>query len=422
MTQFLKGISAQGGFSPDAERGVSGGRKVLIFSTAYYPFVGGAEVAVKEITDRLTPLGGKDIQFDMITARLERKPVQRQGGSPKFERIGNVNVYRVGIGWPKFDKYLLAFFGHRFAQKLHKKNNYNLIWSIMASYGGFAAMFFKKKNPRTPFLLTLQEGDAPKYIKKRVGFLEKWFRRIFTNADYIQCISNFLADWAKEMGVKCPIEVVPNGVDIEKFKVFTKPGGARISNFKVEELRQKLGIKSDDKILITTSRLVPKNGVGDIIEALQYLPENIKFLIIGDGPLESDLKFKIKNLKLEDRVKFVGYVSHDDLPKYLYDSDIFIRPSLSEGMGNSFIEAMAVGVPVIATPVGGIPDFLKDRETGLFCEINNPRSIAEKVIIYFEDDELRKKIIANALEMVIKNYDWNLIVEKMRRIFKQNFV
>jgi len=74
-------------------------KKILIFSTAYFPFVGGAEVAVKEITDRV-----ENIKFDMITARMDRK-------LPRIERIGNIEVHRVGIGCKTIDKFLLLFFG-----------------------------------------------------------------------------------------------------------------------------------------------------------------------------------------------------------------------------------------------------------------------------------------------------------------------
>ena len=163
--------------------------------------------------------------------------------------------------------------------------------------------------------------------------------------------------------------------------------------------------------------MVKKNAVGDIIGAIKYLPENIRLIILGTGSLEEDLKFQTSNLKIEDRVSFLGHIDHRELPKYLASADIFIRPSLSEGLGSSFLEAMAVGLPVIATPVGGIPDFLKDGETGLFCEVINPKSIAEKVKVYLENNDLRKKIINNAREMVVKKYDWDLIAKKMRNIF-----
>jgi glycosyltransferase involved in cell wall biosynthesis len=370
---------------------INGVKKILIFSIAYYPLVGGAEVAIKEITERID-----DIYFDMITLHLNKK-------SPKFEKIGKINVYRVGG-----TKLFFPIIACLKATCLHKKNNYNLIWSIMAASAGFAALFFKLTHPKIPYLLTLQEGDPIPEIKRKVMLVYRLFKRIFTKADFIQAISNYLANWAREMGAKCPIEVVPNGVDIKKFSIF---------NFQFS--KNDLNLNENDKIIITTSRLVKKNAVDDVIDAMQYLPENIKFLILGDGPLEKNLKFKIKNLKLDGRVIFLGHVNHEDLPHYLKISDVFVRPSLSEGMGNSFIEAMAAGLPVIATPVGGIPDFLRDRETGLFCEVRNPKSIAEKVKIYLENNDLREKIITNARKLVNEKYDWNLIAGKMREIFKK---
>ncbi len=196
--------------------------------------------------------------------------------------------------------------------------------------------------------------------------------KIFKNVDRIQAISNFLADYGKNMGATCPISVVPNGVD---FKFFSQVP----SQSQIKALYHELGIDSFDTVLITTSRLVHKNGVGDIIDAMAYLPLSTKLIISGTGPLQKFLIEKTRLLKLEPRVKFVGFVPHREIPLYLHASHIFVRPSLSEGMGVSFVEAMAAGLPVVATPVGGIPDFLVDTKTGLFCEVENPKSIAEKV-------------------------------------------
>jgi len=374
-------------------------KKILIFSIAYIPFVGGAELAVKEITDRIS-----DIQFDMITLRFNKK-------WSKFERIGNVNVYRINTSKIFFP--LTSFLK---ARKLNKENKYDIIWSIMANRAGFAALFFKIFHPKIKFLLTLQEGDSLDYPKKQIGIfwilLKPLFIAIFSRADFIQVISKYLGNWARKMGAKKSVEVVPNGVDVDKFKT-------QISNLKIEELKRKMRIESDDKVLITTSRLVEKNAIGDIIEALKYLPNNIKFLILGKGPLEEKLKFKVLNFKFQDRVMFLGHVESQEIPNYLAISDIFVRPSLSEGLGSSFLEAMAAGIPVIGTNIGGIPDFLHDGETGLFCETRNPKNIAEKVKILLENNALRQKIIANAKDLIIKNYDWNLIAEKMKNIFNK---
>lgn len=279
----------------------------------------------------------------------------------------------------------------------------------MANYAGFAALFFKLLHPSVPFVLTLQEGDPISHIKRRVGLLYPLFKRIFTKADAITAISTYLADWAKAMGARRRVLVVPNGADRQKF---------RVESVKLkEERRKELGIGERDTVLVTASRLVKKNAVEDIIVALQFLPDSVKLLVAGSGPLEESLKLKVESLQLEEKVTFLGYVSHEELPASFSAADIFVRPSRSEGMGSAFIEAMAAGLPVIATPVGGITDFLRDGETGLFCEVGNPRSIAQKVEKLMKDKESREYIVRNASRMVEEHYDWTGIAERMKEVF-----
>lgn len=377
-------------------------KKILIFSTAYLPLVGGAEIAVKELTDRLV-----DFDFDLITARLKRTLA-------KQEKIGRVTVHRLGLGC-NFDKFLLPILGLIKAIRLNRKNNYMLSWAIMASFGALAAWLFKKINRRTPYLLTLQEGDSPEHIYSRAKWLGPYYKKMFTQADFITAISHYLKDFALKQGTMASIEIVPNGVDVKKFKVESL-------RFQVAELKNKLSIKDNEKVIITVSRLVEKNGVGDIIEAMRYLSASVKLLIIGEGELEASCRLQIVNCKLGDRVIMLGAIKNEEVPRYLALADVFVRPSISEGQGIAFLEAMASGVPVVATPVGGIVDFLRDGETGLFCEVNNPKSIAEKVKILLDNKELAETIKINAKELVVKNYDWNLLAEKMKTIFEKLLV
>jgi len=358
-------------------------KRVLIFSTAYLPLVGGAEIAVDEITKRLP-----NWQFDLITAKIQQ-------GFKKKEKINNVNVYRVGFGFG-FDKFLLPFFGIWKANKLERENNYDLTWSIMASFGGFLGLFFKKTHLQKPWLLTLQEGDPPEEILKKVGIFKKWFYQIFQKADYFQAISSFLYNWAIKNGAKAG-EIIPNGVDLEIFKPIE-----RINN-------------KNEKIILTVSRLVKKNGVDDLIKSVKEL--QVKLLILGNGPDEQELKKLAKNLGIENKVIFLGYIKYDDLPKYYSIADVFVRASLSEGMGNVFLEAMATGLPIIGTRIGGIPDFLEDGKTGLFCEIKNPQSIAEKIKQILDNDGLRKTLAKNGRDLVWKKYGWNGIAQKMEKIY-----
>lgn len=382
-------------------------KKILIFSLVYYPrHVGGAEIAIKNITDHL----GDKFDFDMITLRKI---------GPKHEKIGNVNVYRVGSKvlnntkiFGKFYKYLFIFRALVKALSLHRKNSYDAVWSMMASYAGFSAMFFKTLNPKVPFLLSLQEGDPIDYIRSRVGFLYSIFRKIFTKADMIQAISNYLADFGRMMCANCDVRVVPNGVD---FKLYSKV----FSEMEIMDIKKDLEKADRDIFIITTSRLVAKNAIEDLIKAMHLLPSFFKLLILGEGYLMDDLTEIVSNLSLQHRVKFLGYVDYDVMPKYFSVSNIFVRASLSEGFGNSFIEAMASSLPVIATPVGGIKDFLRDRETGLFCEIKNPKSVAEKILLLNSDTDLRERIIKNARKMVAEKYDWENVSTKMGILFDE---
>lgn len=360
-------------------------------------------MAIKEITDRIDPF---EYEFDMVT-------MDKTG--PRVERIGNVTVYRVGNTWinrnrlfGKLYKYIFIFVAFRKACALHRKHHYDATWAMMANYAGFSALFFKWRFPRVPFLLTLQEGDPIPYIKRRVRWVYPLFKKIFQKADRIQAISHYLAQFAISMGFRGLPVVIPNGVAIAHF---SKP----LSPEKREAIRNSFGFSSDDTVLCTASRLVEKNGVGDVIDALALLPPQYKFLIAGTGALEQSLKQKA--LRYKDRVVFAGFVPHEILPELFCASDIFVRPSLSEGLGNAFLEAMAAGIPVVATRVGGIADFLFDGKTGLICEPHRPETISEKVLS-LTDTHLRNTIVTRARTIVAEGHDWDIVAGSMKEQFE----
>jgi glycosyltransferase involved in cell wall biosynthesis len=379
-------------------------KRILIFSTAYYPYVGGAEVAIKEITDRLN-----GFEFDIITARFDRK-------LPKKEKIGNVNVYRVGIGRSFFDKLFLPFSGASLALRLHREREYFCLWAVMVTFGSLAAYIFNVLRwfgggGKVPIVLTLQEGDSEAHLKyKWAGLISLSWKIAMRKTDFLTAISNFLLQRAKNNGFKGPSALVPNGVN---FNLFSKEIDENTKN----DLREKLSKKPGDIFLVTSSRLTYKNAVDDIIASLSSLPENISLLIIGKGDLGSDLQKKADKLDLSKRVKFLGFIPYESIPEYFSISDIFIRPSRSEGFGNSFIEAMAAKLPVIATPVGGIVDFISDKETGVFCYPDNPQSIVRTVNMLLSDSSLKEYIVKNAYELVSKKYRWDDVAILMKEVF-----
>jgi len=375
--------------------------KVLIFSVTYFPFVGGAEVALHEITKRLT-----DVKFDLITAKFSQNLLNS-------EVVDNITVYRVGQG-KKIDKYLYPLRAFFLARKLNRQNNYHLIWAMMATCAGMAALVFKLFHPKTKYLLTLQSGDSDSFIRKRTWFWYPIYRQIYICANHIQAISHWLAKRARSYGYKKEISIIPNGVDLVKMQ-------NSINREQGIKLKNKLQIPKNNKIIFTSSRLVKKNDLATLIKSINLLVTDYELLvtlvIAGSGKLEQKLKQLTKDLKLENHVIFLGQIDYDEISKYYASADIFVRPSLSEGQGIAFIEAMAAGLPIIATPVGGIPDFLLDKKTGLFCQVNNPGDLAEKIKLLLADKELYVEIQKNGLELVKQKYDWNLVAAKMKEIF-----
>ena len=384
-------------------------KRILIFSLAYYPHVGGAEVALKEITDRIS-----DIEFHMVTMRFS-------AAEKREEKIGNIFVHRIGNGHGRLNKYLYQFLAVWKAQQLHKLHHFDSIWAMMAHSSGVPAALFKIFHQKVPYLLTLQEGDPPEYIERLAWPVWPLFSRAFTSADAVVAESAFLGHWARRRGFTGSLEVIPNGVDAARF--------ARVpSENELKTIRKKIGKKEEETWLIHTGRLVHKNALDMVIRALPLLPESVHFFMLGDGPDKSALAELARGLDVAPRVHFHQYIPLEDIPNYLKACDIFIRPSRSEGMGNSFIEAMAAGLPVIATQEGGIADFLFDAKrnpdketTGWAVDRDSPKQIAEAVTEILANPEQVACVKATAKKLAIEKYDWNLIAKQMKMLFDRLF-
>ncbi len=390
-------------------------KRVLIFSLAYFPkHVGGAEVAIKEKTDRM-----RDIEFHMVTLRYDST-------LPVVEQVGNVLVHRIGFTRPNptmsdlkrfplhLNKHFFQLLAAWKALRLHREYHYDATWAMMAHSCGVPAAVFKFFRPQVPFVLELQEGDPPEHIERLARPLWPLFSRAFTSADAIAVISNSLGRWAKRRGFKKEPVLVPNAVDTAHF---SQDYPAAV----LDETRDELGKRMGDIFLVTTSRLVHKNAVDDVIRALPLLPEHVRFVVFGIGPDEATLKALAARLGVASRVDFRGQAGHAELPRLLKACDIFIRASRSEGMGNSFVEAMAAGLPVIATQEGGIADLLFDAKrnpdrptTGWAVDRDSPQQIAEAVKDMMNDSEKTRAVARTGKAMVAEKYDWDLVARKMR--------
>ncbi|HUD02691.1 MAG TPA: glycosyltransferase family 4 protein [Candidatus Paceibacterota bacterium] len=385
-------------------------KKILIFSLAYYPaHVGGAEVAIKEITDRLEP---SDIEFHMVTLRFNKEAAIE-------EQIGNVHVHRVGPpaggDGAYLSKILFPLLAALRARKLNKSKHFDALWAMM-TYMLFPLMLARTLGLRTPYALTLQDGDSYEKV------FDRWYIRPFTTlldlgfrkASVVQTISTYLATWAKKRGYRGAIEVIPNGASLPPQKEY--------SYQELDVLRAQVGKKEGDVLLISVSRLVHQKAIDVVIQALALLPQNIKLLVVGDGEERPMLEQLVKKLQLSERVVFVGKVERDMTAKYRAIADIFVTPSRTEGLGIAFLSAMAAGLPVVATQEGGLADFIFDSKknpgqepTAWAVDKDNPAQIAEAVKDILNNPEQTKKVIANASKMVEQKFNWEQIAKQMRQ-------
>ncbi|MGH7141452.1 MAG: glycosyltransferase family 4 protein [Minisyncoccia bacterium] len=389
-------------------------KRILTFSLAYLPYLGGAELAIQQLTDRIP-----DIEFHLVTLRFD-------SSWPKEEKIGNILVHRVG--WGKRHTVASATFTPRFyfskvffvplaaaeGLRLHRANHFDGAWAMM-SYMVFPIVLMRALGARLPYAVTLQEGDTFErtFGRARIALFAPLLTYGFRRASAVQAISRFLGEWARARGFEGPVEIIPNGVDGKKFS-------RGISAEERSALRKKYSLRESDTVLFTASRLVHKNGVDLVIRALSALPFEVKFLIAGSGPERVALEVLVQELKLERRVVVAAQIDNAELPAHLHASDIFIRASRSEGQGIAFIEAMAAGLPVVAPLVGGIRDFLFDavknpgqEPTGFAVEPESPQSIAEVVQTILADQKAAARVAHRAQEMVLLNYDWDDLAKKM---------
>lgn len=391
-------------------------RKILIFNLIYYPNpISGAESAIKDITERISE---EEIEFHMITGLWN-------SNLPKTEKIGHVLIHRIGFGIPdpkstdfksnwklNFNKYYFQLIAPFYATYLNRKYKFDAIWGMMAHSVGIACGIFKTINPKVTYILSLQEGDPIEHIEKvakKAGPLSWYFFKLgFTKADKIQSISAYLADWAKKMtSNKKQIFIIRDGANPNDMK-------GNFDQKLVDELKIKLNKKEDEIYLVNTSRIEHQKGHDLTIQSLQFLPDNYKYIIVGDGNKENEYKNLAKELNLENRVIFTGRVDRSIVTAYRKLCDIFVAPSRTEGQGHAFNSAMASYLPFVTTGAGGIKEYAFDNKTAWLVPQEDPRAIAEKVLDIVNNKEKTKQIVLAARKLMEEEYDWDKIALEMK--------
>ncbi|WP_220682208.1 glycosyltransferase family 4 protein [Methanofollis formosanus] len=168
-------------------------------------------------------------------------------------------------------------------------------------------------------------------------------------------------------------------------------------------------------------RLSGEKGVLNFTWALPAILSNrrdLRVFICGDGQLKGAIETSLQDDGIATRVDLHGWISHDDLPRYLNQLRLLVLPSYTEGLPNIMLEAMACGTPVLATPVGAIPDVIVDGKTGFIMENNSPECILENVIRALSSPDL-EQIAENGRQFVEENFTFEHVIARWKEVFEE---
>jgi len=205
--------------------------------------------------------------------------------------------------------------------------------------------------------------------------------------------------------------VIHSGVELKTFKEF--PFNEK------QYFKKELGIPENFLVVGTIGRLVPVKGPEFLIEAAKYIiPKypNTYFLFSGDGHLKQNLEEKASVLGIKNNIIFLGW--RDDIAEIISVYDVFVLPSLNEGMGRVLVEAMALGKPIVASNVGGIPDLVTHGKNGFLVPPKDPEELAKYIQILLEDGERREKMGLAGKDMV-KNFSSEIMVDRIAELYKE---
>jgi glycosyltransferase involved in cell wall biosynthesis len=363
--------------------------KIGILSITFPPeHLAGTEIAAYNIAKHLSR-GGYEVH--VITSRDE--------GLPCVARESGFTVHR--ISYPKIPVLGFRLFLWRCFLLLAKlKPEVVQVQGISPA----RCTWLFKKIFRRPYLVWAQGSDV--YGSWRLKRLVS--RLVLRNADIVIALTEDMRRIIQGMYAR-DVLVIPNGADLNRFKNLSRP-----------KIRDGLGVARDEKIVLFVGRFHPVKGIRYLIRALGTLSQkrpDIRLVLVGDGEERSALEALATELNLQERISFTGQISYGQVPEYMAASDILVLPSLSEGLPLAIIEAMASGLPIVATWVGGISEIVQEGVNGFLVAPKNPEALAEKIVILMEDSDLRRRIAQNNINEV-KKYSWEIITTKLEKLYK----
>lgn len=300
-----------------------------------------------------------------------------------------------------FDAWFMAWAVSRWLKR-HPELEWNLVDSHFSYPEGAAAGLLSNWFAK-PNTITLRGTEVP---HSKGFFTSRWQRWAWRKADRLFAVSDSLRQLAVSQGIAPDkLDVVGNGVDCQTFYPVDR-----------QQARAELGLTAEDKVLITVAGLVPRKGFHLVIEALAQLPPSVKYVIVGGASAEGDyqlaLEQQVAQLGLTSRVLFVGPKAKSELRQYLSAADLFVLASANEGWANVILEAMACGIPVLASDVGGNREVIANEQLGLIYPYGDQERLLQAI-----KQGLAQRWQTDVLLQYAKANGWQLRVEQLRRHF-----
>lgn len=383
--------------------------KVLMIVPSYDPIVGGTETAVKNLVNGLNK---NNVKVDVMTFNMDSKwNTKWQWETKQFKgfklyRVPAINIFTVNF----FDKTVnITSLLFRFSvipnlsfRKLLKK--YDILHFHDDVDLTFPLFSFFLNKPKVFQFHTLQETFN--YYKKNLisKYILKRCADIFLGAskDTIKLANKLKID---------NVKILPNGVDITKFSP-----KLQVDSYNNLDTHK-------DKLILFVGRFERRKGIHVLLKSLDLLKDSVTLAIIGpnrDDEYAKEVFLTINKQRNKGRheILYLGALEHGEIIKWLHRSSVFVCPSLSEPFGIVNIEAMACGIPVIASNTGGIKDIIRNKKDGILVPVNNPEELANAIQFLLDNEEIRNKLGINGRKKVEMEYSLDSIANKLIKIYR----
>ncbi|MEW6028203.1 MAG: glycosyltransferase family 4 protein [Chloroflexota bacterium] len=372
--------------------------RILIINSEYPPIGGGAGNASANIAYNLASLGH---EVDVLTAHFSNLP--------RLEQRDGVTVYRIPALRRKLDRSgaleQLAFILSASFWTLGRarRNRPNATLAFFGVPSG-AVVWLLKKLYRVPYIVSLRGGDVPGFrpydFKTYHKLIGPFLRVIWHDASTVIANSRGLRDLARAFDSFIEIPIIPNGVDVTRYMPANR-----------DWLPPRI---------FSVGRVVHQKGLDLGLRALAQLKDlEWEWRIAGDGLQMDSLKSLARELGIADRVTFLGWQSREDLIEWYHQANLFLFPSRHEGMPNAVLEAMASGLPVIATRIAGNEELVVEGETGFLVQTENVDELRDALRNMLTDSALREKMGAASRQRVEQTYTWQKVAEAYQAILQQ---